>query len=233
MQATSARTSRRRSETNGSSRTSAVCAPHSSQRTTVPTGKRSRGSGLAPLAPLLRLAGLALGARTQLDERPRDDRDEDDDDQHGDHETGHDRIVTDRRPRRESRPAREHPATMGSTPPRSALPALCARLADAPWFQMAIVAIIVGNAVVLGLETYDAVVDEAGDLLHWLDRVFLAIFVFELGVRIAAYGRTPWRFFRNGWNVFDFVIVAVAFVPGLAGLDDDPAPRATAPSRRG
>ena len=106
---------------------------------------------------------------------------------------------------------------MASTPPRSALPALCARLADAPWFQMAIVAVIVGNAVVLGLETYDTIVDEAGGLLHWLDRVFLAIFVFELGVRIAAYGRTPWHFFRNGWNIFDFVIVAVAFVPGLAG----------------
>ena len=39
-------------------------------------------------------------------------------------------------------------------------------------------------------------------------------------MRIAAYGRTPWRFFRSGWNVFDFVIVAVAFVPGLVGLDD-------------
>lgn len=106
---------------------------------------------------------------------------------------------------------------MASTPPRSALPALCARLAEAQWFQLAIVAVIVCNAVVLGLETYDRVVEEAGDLLHWLDRAFLAVFVVELGVRIAAYGRTPQRFFRSGWNVFDFVIVAVAFVPGLSG----------------
>ena len=106
---------------------------------------------------------------------------------------------------------------MASSPPRSALPALCARVADASWFQMAIIGVIVCNAVVLGLETYDGIVEEAGDFLHWLDRVFLAIFVVELVVRISAYGGKPWRFFRSGWNVFDFVIVAVAFVPGLAG----------------
>jgi voltage-gated sodium channel len=106
---------------------------------------------------------------------------------------------------------------MASTPPRFALPALCARLADAPWFQTAIIGVIVCNAIVLGLETYDTVVEEAGRFLHWLNRVVLAVFVFELGVRIVACGSAPWRFFRSGWNVFDFVIVAVAFVPGLAG----------------
>jgi voltage-gated sodium channel len=34
-------------------------------------------------------------------------------------------------------------------------------------------------------------------------------------VRIAAYGRRPHNFFRSGWNVFDFRVIAIAFVPGI------------------
>ena len=37
----------------------------------------------------------------------------------------------------------------------------------------------------------------------------------ELAIRIAAYGRRPQDFFKNGWNVFDFVVIGAAFVPGL------------------
>jgi voltage-gated sodium channel len=40
--------------------------------------------------------------------------------------------------------------------------------------------------------------------------------VLELAVRIASYWPRPQEFFRSGWNVFDFVIIAVAFVPGLS-----------------
>jgi voltage-gated sodium channel len=102
-----------------------------------------------------------------------------------------------------------------SATPRVGPGAWCARLAASPWFQNAVVAVIVLNALVLGMETYEEVDQEIGDLLRWLDRVFLGVFVLELAVRIGAYGRQPWRFFRRGWNVFDFTIVAVAFVPGL------------------
>ena len=41
------------------------------------------------------------------------------------------------------------------------------------------------------------------------------VFVVELALRIGAYGRRPWDFFRDGWNVFDFVVIAIAFVPGV------------------
>jgi voltage-gated sodium channel len=102
-------------------------------------------------------------------------------------------------------------------PPPGRLTAACARLAGSEWFQTAIIGVIVLNAIVLGLETYDTVDDAVGDELRALDKVFLAIFVFELAVRIGAYGRTPWRFFTTGWNIFDATIVAVAFVPGLSG----------------
>lgn len=91
--------------------------------------------------------------------------------------------------------------------------ARCARLAESTAFNLAIFGVIVANAVVLGLETYDSVVDEVGGLLHALNAAFLAVFVVELAIRIAAHGSRPLGFFRDGWNVFDFVVIAIAVVP--------------------
>jgi voltage-gated sodium channel len=90
-----------------------------------------------------------------------------------------------------------------------------ARIVDSPAFATFVLGVIVANAVVLGLQTYDDVVDEYGDLLDLLNDVFLAFFVAELGLRIGSYGRRPRNFFRDPWNIFDFVIIAAAFVPGL------------------
>jgi voltage-gated sodium channel len=90
-----------------------------------------------------------------------------------------------------------------------------ARIVDSPAFAAFVLGVIVANAVVLGLQTYDDVVDEYGDLLDLLNDVFLVFFVGELALRIGSYGRRPQSFFRDPWNVFDFVIIAAAFVPGL------------------
>jgi voltage-gated sodium channel len=90
-----------------------------------------------------------------------------------------------------------------------------ARVVDSPAFAALVLGVILANAVVLGLQTYDGVVEEHGDLLELLNDVFLAFFVGELALRIASYGRRPQSFFRDPWNVFDFVIIAAAFVPGL------------------
>jgi voltage-gated sodium channel len=89
------------------------------------------------------------------------------------------------------------------------------RLVESHWFTTAILALIIANAVVLGLQTYDGIVREHADTLDLLNDVFLAVFVVELGLRIGAYGTRPQDFFRSGWNVFDFLVIAVAFVPGL------------------
>jgi voltage-gated sodium channel len=90
-----------------------------------------------------------------------------------------------------------------------------ARVVDSPAFAALVLGVIVANAVVLGLQTYDDVVEEYGSLLDLLNDVFLAFFVGELALRVASYGRRPQSFFRDPWNVFDFVIIAAAFVPGL------------------
>ena len=91
----------------------------------------------------------------------------------------------------------------------------CARIAEANWFNFAIFGVILANAVVLGLETYDEVAREAGDQLAALNDLFLVIFVVELVIRLVGHGKRPQDFFRSGWNVFDFVVIAAAFVPGL------------------
>jgi voltage-gated sodium channel len=77
-------------------------------------------------------------------------------------------------------------------------------------FQQFIIAVIVVNAVTLGLETSATVTSRAGGLLHAADRIALAIFVVELALRLYALG---WRFFTDPWSVFDFLIVAIALVP--------------------
>lgn len=91
----------------------------------------------------------------------------------------------------------------------------CQEIADSPRFQTAIFAVIVFNAVVLGLDTYDALHDEVGGVLIGLNDACLGIFVVELGIRICAYGRRPRDFFKEGWNVFDFIVIGAAFVPGV------------------
>lgn len=83
-------------------------------------------------------------------------------------------------------------------------------------FNLAIVGVILVNAIVLGVATYPSVVEAAGGALPLLEHAFLGVFVVELVIRIVAHGRRPQDFFRNGWNVFDFIVVGLSFIPGIA-----------------
>ncbi len=82
-------------------------------------------------------------------------------------------------------------------------------------FDRAITALIVANAITLGLETSPAVVARFGGLLHVIDRTALGVFVVELLSRFFVY-RT--RFFHDPWRVFDFVIVGIALMPASGGF---------------
>jgi voltage-gated sodium channel len=90
-----------------------------------------------------------------------------------------------------------------------------ARLVDSAAFTAAVVTVILANALVLGLQTYPGLDGRHGDVLDLLNAIFLAFFVAEILLRIASYFPRPWRFFLDGWNVFDFVAVGLAFGPGL------------------
>jgi voltage-gated sodium channel len=92
----------------------------------------------------------------------------------------------------------------------------CARITESRVFEVVIITVIAANAVVLGIETYPNL-GAAGPLLHWLELAFRAAFVTEIVIRILAHGRRPQDFFRHGWNVFDLVVIAATFIPGLHG----------------
>ena len=89
----------------------------------------------------------------------------------------------------------------------------CRRIAASPRFQATIITAILLNALVIGLETYDSIEEDYGEILHTLNDAFLGLFTIEVLIRIGAYGRRPQDFFRSGWNVFDFVVVGVAYLP--------------------
>ena len=81
---------------------------------------------------------------------------------------------------------------------------------ESPKAQRFIMALIVLNAVTLGLETVPSVVAAYGPWLKTFDAIVLSIFVIEILGKLLYRG---WRFFLDGWNVFDFVIVAIALIP--------------------
>jgi voltage-gated sodium channel len=99
--------------------------------------------------------------------------------------------------------------------PRARIAAACGRVVESSWFDPLMLAIIALNAVTLGLETYDSIDAAIGRELHLANDVILGLFVVELVLRMAAFADRPRDFFRSGWNVFDFVVIAASFVPGV------------------
>ncbi|WP_100636271.1 ion transporter [Marinomonas sp. ef1] len=76
--------------------------------------------------------------------------------------------------------------------------------------QRILLALILINAVILGLETSPDVMTTAGSFLMALDKAILAVFVIELTIRLLVH---RFAFFKDGWNVFDFIVVGIALVP--------------------
>jgi voltage-gated sodium channel len=81
--------------------------------------------------------------------------------------------------------------------------------------RRAIVAVIIVNAIVIGLETSPTAMAAAGDLLRALDTLALTVFVAEIGIKLIVYRA---GFFREPWNLFDFAIVAVSLAPASEGM---------------
>jgi voltage-gated sodium channel len=86
---------------------------------------------------------------------------------------------------------------------------------EKPWVTTAITWVILINAVTLGLETSDYMVERFGILLTVIDRLALGIFTLEILLKLFG-----WRkdFFRSGWNIFDILIVTIAWLPTTGAL---------------
>jgi voltage-gated sodium channel len=86
-------------------------------------------------------------------------------------------------------------------------------LRDHHGFEWFVLATILVAGVNVGLETSPTLMAEAGSILKGVDRVVLGIFTVEILIKVLAEGRRPWRYFKSGWNIFDFTIVAVCYLP--------------------
>ncbi|MEL6562863.1 MAG: ion transporter [Pseudomonadota bacterium] len=86
---------------------------------------------------------------------------------------------------------------------------------ERPQFTNFIIGVIILNAITLGLETSPEAMAAAGGVILMIDRICLGIFVVEIIAKLIAYRG---QFFRNGWNLFDFVIVGIALIPNTGGL---------------
>jgi voltage-gated sodium channel len=82
-------------------------------------------------------------------------------------------------------------------------------------FELSIAFVILLNAISLGLLTMPDLSDGARESFEAFDRYALYVYAAELVLRMISYGTKPWEFFRRGWNIFDFLIVALS--PIFAG----------------
>ncbi|MHC4393988.1 MAG: ion transporter [Planctomycetota bacterium] len=87
------------------------------------------------------------------------------------------------------------------------------QLAEASGFGHFILGTILLAAVLVGLETYSSISTRYHSILFVLEQTVLWIFVVEALIKIGAEGKKPWIYFMDPWNVFDFAIVVVCFLP--------------------
>jgi voltage-gated sodium channel len=86
---------------------------------------------------------------------------------------------------------------------------------ETPLVQRSLIALILVNAVILGLETSTTVMAGWGPWLIAADKAILAVFVVEIALRLMAHRLS---FFRDPWSVFDFAVVAIALIPASGPL---------------
>ena len=86
------------------------------------------------------------------------------------------------------------------------------------WFNNGVTFIIALNAVVIGLDTSPALTARFGENFVLANQVFLAIYIIEALIKMAAEAPKVQNYFRDGWNLFDFSIIVVSLIPATGQL---------------
>lgn len=95
---------------------------------------------------------------------------------------------------------------------------LCKKIAASPWFLNGITAVILINGIVIGMETVDTLMAEYGRWFHLFNQVAVTIFVVEAIIKIVAHHPKMQDYFKDGWNVFDFIVVVLCLIPNLGAV---------------
>ncbi|MDX3094769.1 ion transporter [Streptomyces sp. ME19-03-3] len=96
---------------------------------------------------------------------------------------------------------------------RAALAERCRRVVDSEWFGVTVFVLVLANAAVLGVETYDGIAARWHGPLKLVEHGFLAVFTAEIALRVCAHADRPRDFLRDPWNVFDLAVVTLAYLP--------------------
>ena len=88
-------------------------------------------------------------------------------------------------------------------------------LVESDKFKNAIMAVIIVNAITLGMSTSDYLMERIGWILSITDNIALTIFVGELLLKFYAYRMA---FFKSAWNIFDLLVVGLGLLPRQEGL---------------
>ena len=87
-------------------------------------------------------------------------------------------------------------------------------IAKSNYVSQFIFLIILIASICVGIQTYD-LKPETEAIFNSIDGIILWIFIFEVVLNLMAEGTQIWKFFEDAWKCFDFIVVALALVPGI------------------
>ncbi len=96
--------------------------------------------------------------------------------------------------------------------------AYCDRIVNSRSFEFAIIGLILVNAAMLGFSTSGDIVERFGDAIDIGYRLILGVFIIEAIMKMVALSPNPLRYFRDGWNIFDFTVIVFSLVPATGAF---------------
>src|SRR5688572_7796071 len=91
--------------------------------------------------------------------------------------------------------------------------AFARHVVDSRWFEPSMIALIVVNAVIIGLETSRQFVAFYDGWLRTGNNIILGVFIIEAALKIIAVAPRWGLYFRSGWNLFDLAVIALSLIP--------------------
>ena len=85
------------------------------------------------------------------------------------------------------------------------------RLKNNKVFELTVVAVIIISALEIGAKTFQ-LSDSAISVTHILDAFITLFFLFEISIRFIS-DEDKKNFFKQGWNVFDTLVVVISLIP--------------------
>ena len=85
------------------------------------------------------------------------------------------------------------------------------KIRNSNFFNTLVISVIIASALYAGVSSYD-IPSQYVYLLEFFDYAITIFFTIEILIRIVA-ERSLIKFFKDGWNVFDFIIVTISLIP--------------------